>query len=357
MNTKIKNKKKMTSPNTFLMKQLYESVNWGDGEKRRRKKIPQDEFEIPEYSEYKLIKQKNHNVPQLKQICRFYKQRVSGNKDQLIFRIYNYLKFSFYATKVQKIFRGNMARYLIKLRGPAYYNRKCNNVTDFMTLEKIKQIPESQFYSYRDSDGFIYGFDICSLYNLLKERQCKNENPYTRNDFPNDMRVKLKRIIKISKIMNKNLSIKIEEDKTNDAEKEIEFKAISIFQTLDGFGHVTDIDWFMGLNFTRLIRYIRELFDIWNYRAQLSPQTKRTICPPNGNPFGNELMPALTNRPFEYLQKYCLKVMERLVTLGADVETRKLGGIYVLGALTIVNSSAAMAFPWLYQSFGTNFQN
>ena len=59
---------------------------------------------------------------------------------------------------------------------------------------------------------------------------------------------------------------------------------------------------------------------------------------------------------YHYASKYGLSVMNKLVTLGEDIEMRKLGGIYVLGGLTMVNSHAAMAFPWLYQSFATNIQ-
>ena len=48
--------------------------------------------------------------------------------------------------------------------------------------------------------------------------------------------------------------------------------------------------------------------------------------------------------------------MNKLVTLGEDIEMQKLGGIYVLGGLTMVNSQAAEAFPWLYHSFVVNIQ-
>ena len=84
------------------MKKLYEPISWRDGEKKRRKKVPQDDFEVPEYEDFSSLKTTNYNVPQLKQICRFYKQRVSGNKDQLIFRIYNYLRFSYHINIIQK---------------------------------------------------------------------------------------------------------------------------------------------------------------------------------------------------------------------------------------------------------------
>jgi hypothetical protein len=352
MNTKILSLNKTPfSPNSFLLKSLYEPISWKEGEKKRRKKIPQDGFEIPEYKEHEKIKTTNHNVFQLKQICRFYKQKVSGNKTQLVFRIYNYLRFSYHINIIQKNFRGWLTRKLESLKGPAYRDRKCNNIKDFMTLDKLSDLSETQFYSYKDEKGFIYGFDICSLHNLFKE-SCKKLNPYTRKHFPKNLKKQVRQIIRLSHILNRNIVIDLEADDPED--KEIEFNAIKIFQILDSFGHVTDTDWFMTLNRNYLIKYIRELFDIWNYRAQLTPEVKRKICPPNGKPFGTELVNSLHNRTYDYLQKYCLKVMNNFVTLGEDIEMHKLGAIYVLGGLTIVNSQAAEAFPWLYHSFAPN---
>lgn len=354
MNTKIDGsvKYKSYSPNSFLMKVLYEPISWRDGEKKRRKKVNTSNFEIPEYKEYDKIRVINYNVTQLKSICRYYKQKISGNKDQLIFRMYNYLKFSYFATIIQKSYRGYLVTKLIRLKGPAYMNRECNNTQDFMTLDKLKEIPQSQFFSYTDSDGFIYGFDISSLYNLYKDRDCKNINPYNRKAFPKYIKKNMKQIIRLSLILKQNITTEIEIDESKD--KEIEFLTIKLFQILDSFGHITDIDWFLSLSRNGLIRYIRELYDIWCYRAQLSNEKKHEICPPYGKPFGTELVSAIHNRTFEYLQKYCLGVMIKLVTLGEDVENRKIGGIYVLGALTIVNNSAATAFPWLFHSFAQN---
>jgi len=356
MNTKISFSKKTKpySPNSYLMKVLFEPVMWRDGEKKRRKKVSMDNFIVPEYRDYDKIKIINYNVPQLKSICRYYKQRVSGNKDQLIFRIYNYLKFSYYTTIIQKNFRGTLMRKLISLRGPAYKTRKCNNTKDFMTLETLNNLSHTQFYSYKDKDGFIYGFDVCSLYNLFKEKDCQKVNPYTRNAFPVHTKKNLKQIIRLSRILRQNISIDIEADSPEN--KQTEFLTINLFQILDSFGHVTDIDWFLSLNRQLLVAFLRELYDIWNYRAQLLPDTKRNICPPYGKPFGTEVIGALHNRTFDYLQTYSLSVMKNLLTLGEDIEMRKLGGIYVLGALTMVNNQAATAFPWLYQSFANNLQ-
>ena len=55
-------------------------------------------------------------------------------------------------------------------------------------MEEISDIPSNQFYSFEDEDGFVYGFDIVSLYNLLfgevtmssRIRRIAPINPYNR---------------------------------------------------------------------------------------------------------------------------------------------------------------------------------
>ena len=34
-------------------------------------------------------------------------------------------------------------------------------------INGIKRNSRKQFISYKDKDGFIYGFDICSIYNMI----------------------------------------------------------------------------------------------------------------------------------------------------------------------------------------------
>ena len=53
------------------------------------------------------------------------------------------------------------------MHGPAYINRSlCTNQTDFFTMNDLKNIPINQFFSFKDQDGFIYGFNIISLYKI-----------------------------------------------------------------------------------------------------------------------------------------------------------------------------------------------
>ena len=45
---------------------------------------------------------------------------------------------------------------------------KCNNSDDFLTVEDIKEIPYEYFYSFKDNDGFLYGFNILSRFIVEK---------------------------------------------------------------------------------------------------------------------------------------------------------------------------------------------
>jgi hypothetical protein len=96
---------------------------------------------------------------------------------------------------------------------------------------------------------------------------------------------------------------------------------------------------------------VRELTDIWNYRAQLSIEVKREICPPNADPFRNLSMTYIhTEVDINNVKKVILEVLEILVNNGIDTNSRSLGAYYVLAALTLVNEEAALALPWLFQS-------
>jgi hypothetical protein len=97
---------------------------------------------------------------------------------------------------------------------------------------------------------------------------------------------------------------------------------------------------------------MRELSDIWNFRTQLSSEIKRNICPPHGDPFRHFGLSYINNESDLYLvKKNILDVLEKFVNSGIDTDSKSLGCYYVLGALTLVNQNAALALPWLYQSF------
>ena len=322
---------------------------------KKRKKVSDDDFTIPEINEYELLLKNNYNVKQLRSMCRYYNQKVGGNKPQLIALIYNYLKFSFFSIKIQKSLRGYLVRSISRLRGPAWLDKtKCVNDTDFYTLDDLTDIPDNQFISFKDSKNFIYGFDICSLYNMIAIEKC-TKNPYNREELPKNLLKNIKKLVKLSKISKNPINIVIEDgiDELS-LTKQRELRAMAIFQKIDEHGFITDATWFLNLNRHRLRGFLRELIDVWNYRAQISNETKLKINPGHGNPFWNINIAVLLSKPFEVLQNRILDIIEIFITKGEDEEGRALGTYYVLGTLTIVSHAAANSLPWLYESFIPN---
>ena len=51
----------------------------------------------------------------------------------------------------------------------------------------INKIPYYQFYCYKDGEGFVYGFNIKSIYNLMIKSDGNLKNPYTRLELPKNI--------------------------------------------------------------------------------------------------------------------------------------------------------------------------
>lgn len=346
-----------------IKKYLNRDVKFVNSPKSRRK-LTDDNFFIPSIGEAETFAKYNYNVAQLKVIARHYKLPVSGNKNHLYTVIYNFLELSSKVITIQKWVRGYFARKVVALRGPGLKERSvCNNQCDFLTLTEINEIPFDQFFSFKCEKGFIYGFDIVSLYQMFtntikssQRRPTSINNPYTRDSIGVDVFYTMKKIKKLSSLFGMNTQVLT---KTSELEPEIqeeefnyEQRIMGICQSLDSFGNYTDVTWFTELSRSRMVAFVRELYDIWNYRAQLSFEMKREICPPNGNPFSIVSNNAQGFSIFseDELRKIFVKIIEKIISSANDASNRSLGGMYVLTALTTVSNSAALAMPWLYES-------
>jgi len=320
---------------------------------KKKAKVSDDNIIIPKFTDYAFIRDNNYNVQQLKVFAKHYNLKISGNKSQLINRLYIFLKLSSSIVIIQKNFRGKLQRNYNNCHGPAFIDRSlCTNTSDFLTIENMVDLPFSQFFSYKDVDGFIYGFDIISLYNLIIKSGKKTQNPYNRNDLPKEVLQTIRNLIRLSKILKIQIDIDIKDvndDISN--QKSIELKILDIFQTIDSLGNYSDPAWFLSLNRQQILKFVRELHDIWDYRAQLSAETKRNICPPNGDPFRNINATYIVNESnIDNIRKFIYPLLEKFVNSGVDKDSKSLGAYYVLGALTLVNQNAATSLPWLFQS-------
>jgi len=309
---------------------------------------------VPNINNYEDLLKYNYNMKQLKQIAKEYKLKLSGNKSQLISRIYSYLHLSKIIIKVQKIIRGHIQRKYMNSHGPGFKNRSlCVNNFDFLSMDELTTIEDKQFYSFKDDDGFIYGFDVLSLYNLIDKSNGPVKNPFNQQQLSPKIIENFRTLLRLSKMLKIELLTELS-DITNDVspEKSVELRALTLFQNMDALGNYTNVQWFLSLNKHQLIKFVRELVDIWHYRANIPIEMKRLICYPSGNPF--QTLPNYhmfqTMNNLNDIRKPILYVMERLVNSGINNDNKCLGAYYVLSALTLVNYDAATSLQWLYEA-------
>ena len=320
-------------------------------DKKSKIKISDDKFVIPELSEYSNLLDINYNIQQLKKISKKHIIRISGNKDELKKKIYNHMHYSYYCIYIQKIVRKVLIKNYIILHGPGFYNRiRCTNDCDFATLDEVAGIPYTQFFSFEDTDKFIYAFDILSIYNLYIKNKSKVHNPFSTKSIDIQVYDNMVSFIRYSKMLNIKININYDSvEKMNDSKK-LDMKILDLFQQMDSLGNYTNIDWFTSLNKHQLVKFLRELADIWYYRAGLTQEVKREISPPLGNPFRYLNINTIHNYSLTLIRKNAVAIIEEFISKGINNNSKSLGCIYILTCLTLVNDSAAEALPWLYES-------
>ena len=364
--TSLRNKrdkdKKLKTGSRISLKKLKTSNITGDSVDDERESstknivAPPAKKKLTIYT-YEQLKTEKYKMDELRKLCMQYKVSRAGNKEDITKRLYDYCKSSIMPLKIQKVVRGFLHRKLIKLRGPAFKKRNiCTNETDFFTMDEMHEIPYEQFYSYKDMDGFIYGFNILSLHNLISKEGDGTKNPYNRNSIPTNVKQEIRRIVKLSALLKSPIDIVIKQE-VMDPRKRMEMKILELFQTMNSYGNYANSEWFTDLSRVEHIRFARELYDIWNYRAQLSNVKKYEICPPHGSPFlGTPYFTnaasniTLVNLGIDVLIRFNVQIIENLVKSAIDVDNKTLGSFYVLTALTLVSQPAREAMPWLYEA-------
>ena len=360
-----------------------------------------------QYKNEKDINLKKFKHPVLKETCKQYALKVTGNKTVLTERIESFFKKIKNAIVIQSMIKRYQWKIFYNYRGPALYDRsKCCNTTDFVTLEPIEDIPTVNFFSYEDQQKFIYGFNICSLINLIRSGQTF-ENPYNRNSFPNSVKKNIIRVYNnnfftnetfktehkifrrrntqnsqrrryipphrnrsVSDVNNYNPIINYQRYNTQNNqsrlhlfterlqtietirnETNVNLRIERLFMEIDGLGNYTSSSWFQNLSHMQYIRLYRCIYDIWTFRGQINIEMRRQICP-FYEPFDG-IFPPGTSHAITHsdIKKACLLVFENIVYSSPDVEIRKIGALHCLSALTIVSHSARISMPYLYEAF------
>jgi hypothetical protein len=246
--------------------------------------------------------------------------------------------------------QANIRRYLIynksKKRGLAYLNRKiCNNDEDFYTYDPINEIESKYFFSYKDNQNNYWGFDIRSLKKLI---DMDYDNPYTTEPIPDDVKQNVEQLINC--LNDDNIETVINNTIISDRKTLVKQRFVDIFAQMEYCGYSCDVKWILDLNSTKLKRLYRELEDIWNYRANLSDETKRLIVPPNGRlcvmPVSDyyhchnrlELREILANEVYK-------------ICGSSDQGNMNLGFMYFIIALGMVSRPCFMTHNWIMSVF------
>ena len=308
----------------------------------------------PQFNNYELIATEKYTIVELKEIAKRHGLNISGNKASLVRRIYYHFYFSHHVLKIQKQTRDYLCRKLKRFRGPALFRRaSCTNSTDCFTMEDLDSLPVSQFFSFLDNDHFIYGFDMMTFSALLQKSDGTLRNPYTRQPISTQIIRNFRTVLRLSRLMKIPVQLKPESEQSVSVQpRTVNSRARDLFQEIDALGNYSNVNWFLSLTLPQSIHLYRHFMNIWINIADLEPAARRAICPPHGNPFSGIDPSVLTTiSSSEQIKNILLNVFEKVVLSGTDIESKKLGAIYVLGTLTLVSQDAAASFPWLYDSF------
>jgi hypothetical protein len=243
------------------------------------------------------------------------------------------------------------------------------NDTDFYTFDKLCEIKPTELFTYRDNDDKVYGFHIASIFHLIISSYPNITNPYNRKLIPAAIINNLYEKLIYGSLLGFRVSVKLDDPDEEEQpvtvgnlttssglsrEKQEELFIVDLFQHINTLGNYSDSEWFIALQRAELIRFIRNVHDIWYYRANLSQEMKERICPPSGNPFvlnnAHVNLNVLTLLTDPEIRTICVSIIERMVRRGVSREDQCLGAFYVLATLTIVSQDARNALPWLYEA-------
>ena len=288
---------------------------------------------------------------------------------------------------LQRFIKKSLNNYKLKLLGPAFNNRSlCVNDSDFFTLDELKDIPNDEFFSFKDEKNFIYGFHIDSITQLvfksdehyfeqfkkkIKNKQiiinnnsinlCYHQfikllcnhynkikvlNPYTRFLINNNTKFKIitlyaKKEYDINKITNTNNDIL-----PIDMKLFVKNKCLEIFQKIDLYGYQTDINWLYNQNTTILKIFYKKLALLWNFEFGLNHEGRYKIA--QTNHVFNNLHDIMTSRIDKYnLLDKILEPVNIMVSNGETEPDRQNGCIIILYALAFINNRCILANPWL----------
>ena len=276
--------------------------------------------------------------------------------------------------KLQRLIR----KYKYRIRqwnrgkGSVYPLIQCTNKDDFCSLDSLDTIPERLLFTYRDTNGFTYGFNLLSFLDLISVSE-QPLNPYTRKPIGRNV---INRANKYYRILdnwskmdennvleqqlsgwnnNKNLMIGNIHHPQNGTrlvfKESIKQRLQIVFQKINYLGYQTNIDWLLDKPVPVLISFIKTMARNWSYQLGFSDTTKQQLMPIHVlqifEPLVNDAYrnPQLGHTSTLHIMNRILGVLEPLINNPADPNSAALLVLYSL--YYIDPRRVSLANPWM----------
>ena len=253
--------------------------------------------------------------------------------------------------KIQKWYRKLCILRNFKQQGPSRNDFSLsNNITELYSFDSFETIPKIYYYSFSDTKKNIWAFDIRTLSYLLSKTKTLI-NPYTQEKVSQTL---VNRILKRIEWLKKyKYDVMYKNNDTLTKEQFWNQRVLDVFSKMEEHNYLVNSDWFHQLSKADHIDFYKKLYDIWNYRLNLTIQQKNQIVPGFNNK-QNKLFKYYTYE-FELkdeksVKKYNLNMIDRFISSSTDKTQKSLGIMYVLMALCYVNENIAEAYPWIHAS-------
>jgi hypothetical protein len=217
--------------------------------------------------------------------------------------------------QIQQWFRKQKGIHQRRRRGPAYFARcLCVNDADFFSTDPVADISGVMFVSYKDEKNHIYGFDLRSIAMLIdKSEDPENvENPFNRAVIPVPVIHNVRRLVR--QLTRAKLPTQWEQLKPDTPIQQFRMKVVDLFLLIDELNYYSSPDWFLTMNETAHKTFYRELYGIWNVRANLSAEQKRQIVPNYTQVLFRYPPWSVSVMSLEKLQSVNLSVIRTLIT-------------------------------------------
>lgn len=257
------------------------------------------------------------------------------------------------AEVIQSWWRPRIGRLRFQRQGPAAnFPVEAENQTDIYTLDATASIPMLYRWSYSDSRRHIWIFDIRSLsMTHAQDSREKLLNPYTREELPSNAELNYQERCKWLRERKYCLVHLLTTEMT--PEQLWHQCILDVTMKYDALGYHTCLNWFEELPSSQLWLFYNELWELWFYRLQLSPQVKQQVVP-NWNKADTLLFKWLPNElrhrnEKKWWQKTMLDLLDRLVSSAEAKEHKILGALYGMTAFAIVSPRVRQHYPWLVE--------